>query len=294
MLTAIWNGMRFEVSPELQTPLSGLQVTYTQDISSGTDANGNQTVTDNGRDYMTLSCAITYACACGTRDVRSAIGKWGKLVGTRAPFVLGSHKIGADYFTLDSASVSDCEIEPSGTYLYAKLELSFTEYNTEIAKRKEAQNKSNTETTGTAVMGAGVSAVSKSGLVHPLPSGSWSYSSPYGYRNCPFHGYELHSGQDYAASFGTSVFAAADGTVSFSGISGSLTSGYGNLIQIQHTNGLTTYYAHLSSRLVSSGDTVKQGQVIGKVGSTGSSTGPHLHFEVRTESGATANPRNYV
>ena len=98
-----------------------------------------------------------------------------------------------------------------------------------------------------------------------------------------------HTGLDIAAPTGTKIGAAADGTVTFAGWKGS----YGKMIVISHGNGVQTYYAHCSSISVKVGQTVKQGQKIGAVGSTGNSTGPHLHLEVRVN-GVAYNPQNYV
>jgi murein DD-endopeptidase MepM/ murein hydrolase activator NlpD len=86
-----------------------------------------------------------------------------------------------------------------------------------------------------------------------------------------------HRGIDVAAPVGTPVRAVRDGTVGFAGWKG----GYGNTIDIAHDGGLATRSAHLSQLLVRTGEQVERGQVIGRVGTTGSSTGPHLHFEVR-------------
>ncbi len=83
--------------------------------------------------------------------------------------------------------------------------------------------------------------------------------------------------------------AAESGTVIFAGYSGS----YGNLMKVQHSNGIVTYYAHLSGFVASVGSSVSKGQTIALIGSTGNSTGPHLHFEVRIN-GAHTNPLNYV
>ena len=98
-----------------------------------------------------------------------------------------------------------------------------------------------------------------------------------------------HTGLDISASTGTPIKAAAGGTVTFSGRKGS----YGNMVVITHSNGVQTYYAHCNSLNVSAGQTVSQGQTIGTVGSTGNSTGPHLHLEVRVN-GVAYNPQNYV
>ena len=98
-----------------------------------------------------------------------------------------------------------------------------------------------------------------------------------------------HTGIDIGASTGTNIKAAAGGTVIFSGWKGTL----GKLVVVSHGNGVQTYYAHCSSLLVSSGQTVSAGQLIAKVGSTGRSTGPHLHFEIR-KNGAAVNPQSYI
>lgn len=98
-----------------------------------------------------------------------------------------------------------------------------------------------------------------------------------------------HTGLDIATSKGTPIKAAAAGTVTFSGWKGS----YGNLLVITHSNGVQTYYGHCNSLSVSAGAKVSQGQTVGTVGSTGNSTGPHLHFEVRVN-GVAYNPENYI
>ena len=98
-----------------------------------------------------------------------------------------------------------------------------------------------------------------------------------------------HTGLDIATASGTPVKAAASGTVTFSGWKGS----YGYMLVISHGNGVQTYYAHCSALYASVGQTVSQGEVVAAVGSTGNSTGPHLHLEIRVN-GVAYNPQNYL
>ncbi|MDD7035927.1 MAG: peptidoglycan DD-metalloendopeptidase family protein [Firmicutes bacterium] len=121
----------------------------------------------------------------------------------------------------------------------------------------------------------------------PAPSSS-KITSGYGVRNCPFHGKEFHPAIDIGALSGSAVLAAADGTV----ITSCYKASFGNCIIIDHGGGVTTWYNHLSSRLVSVGATVSKGQQIGKVGSTGDSTGPHLDFRVYVN-GSAQDPLSY-
>lgn len=99
----------------------------------------------------------------------------------------------------------------------------------------------------------------------------------------------LHTGLDIATSSGTPIKASASGVVTYAGYKGS----YGYMIVINHGNGVETYYCHCSRLYVSAGASVSQGEVIAAVGSTGNSTGPHLHLEVRV-GGVAKNPQNYV
>ncbi len=115
-------------------------------------------------------------------------------------------------------------------------------------------------------------------------------SSGFGTRADPFSGGRAHHlGIDIDAQTGDPVTAAAAGIVSFSGVR----SGYGNVVEIDHGNGYKTLYAHNSKNLVRPGDLVRAGQLIAKVGSTGRSTGSHLHFEVHID-GRPVNPRQYL
>ena len=109
-------------------------------------------------------------------------------------------------------------------------------------------------------------------------------TSRYGYRWG-----RTHTGIDIGAPTGTAIKAAASGTVTFSGWKGSL----GKLVVITHENGIQTYYGHCSQLIASTGDKISAGQVIAKVGSTGRSTGSHLHFEIRIK-GASINPQSYI
>ncbi len=118
-------------------------------------------------------------------------------------------------------------------------------------------------------------------LIHPVAG---TITSRFGRRSSG-----THTGLDIATSSGTPIRAAAGGTVIHAGWKGS----YGNLVIIQHTNSVQTYYAHCSKIYVNAGEYVNQGDVISAVGSTGNSTGPHLHLEIRVN-GAPKNPQSYL
>jgi murein DD-endopeptidase MepM/ murein hydrolase activator NlpD len=115
-------------------------------------------------------------------------------------------------------------------------------------------------------------------------------SSPFGWRTHPLLGnHRFHSGLDFAAGYGAPIRAADSGQVIYAGWYG----GYGKAVIIDHGKGMTTLYGHCSELHVSEGQSVKRGQVISAVGSTGLSTGPHLHFEVRRD-GSPQNPADYL
>ena len=137
---------------------------------------------------------------------------------------------------------------------------------------------------------AGGAVVSGNGMfTHPCPGYS-RISSTFGYLNAPLAGASTnHKGVDFAASTGTPIYAAAAGTVTSAGYSGKA----GNLSIINHGNGLLTYYMHCNTIFVSAGQKVSKGQNIGQVGTTGNSTGPHLHFQVMNN-GTPVNPMNYL
>ena len=121
-------------------------------------------------------------------------------------------------------------------------------------------------------------------------SGPLVVSDGYGKRRHPITGeIQFHPGLDLVAPWGTPVLAVKEGVVSHAGWKG----GYGKLVMITHPNGLVSYYGHLTEIFVKDGDTVTEGQMIGKVGATGDVTGPHLHFELRLN-GSARNPTRYL
>ncbi len=123
-----------------------------------------------------------------------------------------------------------------------------------------------------------------------LPASLEYISSGFGYRSDPFTGgAAFHAGLDFRGPIGAPIYAAAAGTVSFAGIR----QGYGNCVEVSHGNGLMTRYAHMSRIGARVGEKVAAGAVIGQIGSTGRSTGPHLHFEVRIND-QPVNPRPFL
>lgn len=132
--------------------------------------------------------------------------------------------------------------------------------------------------------------LSKKVLPSIMPVSTKWFSSGFGVRIDPFNGRSaFHEGVDFVAQTGTPIMAAAGGVVVYSDYHRE----YGNMIDISHGDGLTSRYAHASKRLVRVGQVVLRGQKIAEVGSTGRSTGPHLHFEVR-HNGAAQNPSRFL
>ena len=120
--------------------------------------------------------------------------------------------------------------------------------------------------------------------------GEVEFTSGFGVRSDPFLGRPaMHTGLDFRAAMGDPVRATANGKVVSAGWSG----GYGRMVEIDHGNGLSTRYGHLSEIGVKVGDPIKIGQVIGEVGSTGRSTGPHLHYETRID-GEAVDPQKFL
>jgi septal ring factor EnvC (AmiA/AmiB activator) len=127
-------------------------------------------------------------------------------------------------------------------------------------------------------------------FIPSIPPTNGRLSSPYGWRRDPFHGGRtFHTGIDFVSYFRAPIYATAHGTVQFADRNG----GYGNQVVIDHGNGYQTSYSHLSMMTVSQGDQVERGEIIGRMGSTGRSTGVHLHYEVLLH-GAQVNPAPYL
>jgi len=128
------------------------------------------------------------------------------------------------------------------------------------------------------------------GVPQFMPADMRMISSGFGYRRDPFNGQAaMHTGLDFRGPIGSPIHAAADGRVSFVGVR----QGYGKVVEVSHGNGLLTRYAHMSTWKARAGQRVEAGDVIGLIGSTGRSTGPHLHFEVRINDRA-VNPRPFL
>lgn len=129
-------------------------------------------------------------------------------------------------------------------------------------------------------------------FILPLDAGTYRRTCNYGPRTHPvFHRPDFHTGVDLGASEGTPIYAAGDGVIELQNDN----TGYGLLTVVRHENGLVSYYAHQSRRRKNIGDRVTAGDLIGDVGKTGNVTGPHLHFEIRTNYGdAHFNPNSYV
>jgi murein DD-endopeptidase MepM/ murein hydrolase activator NlpD len=128
------------------------------------------------------------------------------------------------------------------------------------------------------------------GVPQVVPAGDQRITSSFGFRRDPFNGRSaMHSGIDFKGVTGSPIYAAAQGEVSFAG----RRSGYGKVVEIIHANGMMTRYAHLSRIDVAVGQAVGAGETLGGLGSTGRSTGPHLHFEVRIN-GRAVNPRPFL
>ena len=171
----------------------------------------------------------------------------------------------------EEVKASFAEIEAEEDAINAQIDKIVKEMEAEAERKRQEQAAQGGGSTSTGTTQVG-------GYTYPLPSGYRYVTSKFGYRNHPVTGvYKLHTGVDISAPNGTAIYAAQSGTVIIAGYS----SAWGNYVVINHGGGVTTLYAHMSKILTTKGATVSAGQQIGKVGSTGYSTGNHLHFEVR-------------
>ena len=172
--------------------------------------------------------------------------------------------------------------------LEAQIETDREAYEAELAREAELESQIQDMIAELERQEAANSITSTGTYIWPLPG--YSPGSAYGWRIHPIWGdMRFHAGEDIGAPSGTPILAADSGVATVIPNNGN---GYGNYIMINHGGGRVTLYAHMSAFAVSNGATVTQGQVIGYVGSTGNSTGPHLHFEVRVN-GATTDPKSY-
>ena len=172
--------------------------------------------------------------------------------------------------------------------LEEQLETDRAAYEEQLAKEQALESEIQSMIAELERQEAANSIVSTGTYIWPLPG--YSPGSAYGWRMHPiFHEMRFHAGEDIGAPSGTPILAADSGIATVIPNNGN---GYGNYIIINHGGGRTTLYAHMSAFAVSNGQSVTQGQTIGYVGSTGNSTGPHLHFEVRVN-GATTDPKSY-
>lgn len=187
-----------------------------------------------------------------------------------------------------------------------ELKVSIDEYNSEMSRLdseikeaiRKAQNSGSSSggNSGGSNAGSMNSNVSSAGWAWPMPYDGVYLTSYYGYRYHPLDGdWRYHSGIDVSMSgaYGKNIVATRAGTVILSSLESESGTGYGNYIIVDHGDGYTSLYGHCSELLVSQGQRVSRGQIIARVGSTGWSTGPHLHFEVRYN-GETVDPLDYV
>lgn len=185
----------------------------------------------------------------------------------------------------DNASVLS-ELDSQESALQSQIQAKVKQLN-EQKKAEEEANKNNNNNGGSSGGNSGGSSTGTGNLV--WPSYCTYITSRQGPRVHPVTGeYKNHGGTDIGASYGSAIYAADSGKVVSS--SDGWNGGWGNYVMIDHGNGMQTLYAHMSSRACSVGQTVKRGQTIGYVGSTGMSTGPHLHFEMYVN-GARIDPQ---
>lgn len=198
----------------------------------------------------------------------------------------------ADAAKLDSLYVSYEDKEAALTDEIAQKEQEYTAAlaQEEEARRQEEENNGGSEEEGGGESGGSSgSSSSSSGWLYPLPY-RVAVTSAYGYRVHPVTGaWSFHTGVDLGAAEGTPIYATRSGTVT----TATYSDVYGNYVTINHGDGYSSLYGHMTHYVVSAGEYVSQGEVIGYVGSTGWSTGPHLHFTIYYN-GSTVNPMDYI
>ena len=190
----------------------------------------------------------------------------------------------------DSLSEEYQNYEKLEDEMSAQIKKTETDYFNALSKEEAArqaelnrQNNNKVPSSSTGVT------TSTGGFLYPLPY-AVQITDGYGYRIHPLSGtYKWHNGVDFAAGSGTAIYATKSGTVT----AACYNEAYGNMVTINHGDGYSSLYGHMTNYIVSVGDYVTQGQTIGYVGSTGWSTGPHLHFTIYYN-GSDVNPMNYV
>ena len=192
----------------------------------------------------------------------------------------------------DSLSEEYQNYEKLEDEMSAQIKKTETDYFNALSKEEAARqaelNRQNNNKVPTNSSSSSSSS-STGGFLYPLPY-AVSITDAYGYRIHPLSGtYKWHNGVDLAAGSGTAIYATKSGTVT----SACYNEAYGYMVTINHADGYSSLYGHMTNYIVSAGDYVTQGQTIGYVGSTGWSTGPHLHFTIYYN-GSDVNPMNYV
>ncbi|MDR0890202.1 MAG: peptidoglycan DD-metalloendopeptidase family protein [Oscillospiraceae bacterium] len=212
-----------------------------------------------------------------------------KIAQTEAEALLAQQRAEADAVLIELIENKELLLEEAEKYDEMESDLSAQIAQKEKDYLNAIHNEQNSGNSGGGG-GGGNSGGGGGSFRYPLPPGVSYVSSAYGYRVHPITGnYTFHTGVDLAASQGTAIYATKSGTVT----GATYTYTYGNYVTINHGDGYSSLYGHMTHYVVSNGQYVEQGQVIGYVGSTGWSTGPHLHFNIYYN-GSTVNPMNYI
>lgn len=189
---------------------------------------------------------------------------------------------------LDNSIEADIKAKEEAAAEASRIEAEKKAAEEAESRRKAVMERAEQSTSYSYVESEELTDTDVNGITFAVSPVSGNISSRYGANESIRN--HTHKGLDIAASNGTSIFAVADGTVDYAQFN---TGGYGYLVIISHGNGVQTYYAHCSKLFVSEGDRVSAGDVIAAVGSTGHSTGNHLHFEIRID-GSQVNPQKYI